>query len=785
MLSRVLVAVIFTVVILTNHSDICAKTSTVRGATPSGYAGSQSCRQCHEKFYALWANSRHGLAMQPYSAAFAKQNLRPQQQDIVVGQSRYRADLAKGVVDETGPEGTKQYKIEHVLGGKNVYYFLTPFPRGRLQTLPIAYDVHKKAWFDTAASGVRHFSGMAPGQPTHWQNPGYTFNTSCYSCHVSQLVTSYDIKTDTYTASWKEPGINCETCHGPSAEHNRVLLEAPKGQVPKDLKIIRVTQFTPEQHNSNCSVCHAKMSPITSEYQPGEHFFDHYDLVTLEDPDYYPDGRDLGENYTYTSWLMGPCVKASDINCVTCHTSSGRYRFRDTAKANDACLPCHEDRVKNAPQHTRHKAGSAGNNCIACHMPTTSFARMNRTDHSMRPPAPSATMAYNSPNACNLCHTDKDAAWADKHVREWRTRDYQAPLLHQAALVEAARKREWAQLPAMLAYIDSKDRDEVVATSLIRMLPTTGYAQVTAALLKAIKDASPLVRSAAADALQHFATIESAQALVAATGDQYRLVRVRAAASLARYPELKLSQQEKANVDAANKEYLAALAAWPDQWSSHFNLGNYYLNHKDFRQAIDSYALALKLEPQAIMPMVNQAMAYASLGDSEKAEATLAKALAVSPDNAAANFNMGLIKAEKKDSSAAEAYLKKALEADPQTAQAAYNLCILASADRINEALSYCKKAVELQPRNSKYVYTLAFFQQKNGADNAAIPILEDLIVNDPSYTNSYLLLGELYEKRGMKSEAEKTYQKAMLIDGGDAFKHGVLARLRALGRQQ
>ena len=79
----------------------------------------------------------------------------------------------------------------------------------------------------------------------------------------------------------------------------------------------------------------------------------------------------------------------------------------------------------------------------------------------------------------------------------------------------------------------------------------------------------------------------------------------------------------------------------------------------------------------------------------------------------------------------------------------------------------------------------MAFFQQKNGADNAAIPILEDLIVNDPSYTNSYLLLGELYEKRGMKSEAEKTYQKAMLIDGGDAFKHGVLARLRALGRQQ
>lgn len=43
-----------------------------------GYAGSVSCRQCHEKFYQLWSTSRHGLAMQPYTAEFAKQNLTPQ-----------------------------------------------------------------------------------------------------------------------------------------------------------------------------------------------------------------------------------------------------------------------------------------------------------------------------------------------------------------------------------------------------------------------------------------------------------------------------------------------------------------------------------------------------------------------------------------------------------------------------------------------------------------------------------------------------------------------------------
>ena len=435
--------------------------------------------ECHEKFYQLWSTSRHGLAMQPYNAEFAKARLTPQAGDVVIGKLKYRADLTKGVVTETGPKGTKQYKIEHALGGKNVYYFLDPLSEEddcRRSPLPMMSKRRCGSTQPQAACATSR--ERSRDQPVSWRDPGYTFNTGCYNCHVSQLSTNYDLKTDTYKTTWAEPGINCETCHGPSAEHNRVMKETPKGQQPKDMKIISVKKFTPEQHNATCSGCHAKMSPVTAAYPPGDRFFDHYDIATLEDPDFYPDGRDLGENYTYTSWLMSPCAKAGKINCVTCHTSSGRYRFKAEEKANDACMPCHEKQVKNAPAHTHHKPDSPANKCISCHMPMTSFARMNRTDHSMLPPTPSATIAYKSPNACNLCHTDKDAAWADKYVREWRTRDYQAPVLKRAALIDGARKRDWKQLPAMLDYITGKDRDEVFATSLIRMVPSSGDARI-------------------------------------------------------------------------------------------------------------------------------------------------------------------------------------------------------------------------------------------------------------------------------------------------------------------
>ena len=103
-----------------------------------GFAGSVSCRECHEKFYQLWSTSRHGLAMQPYTAEFARKELTPQGNEIKIGNSSYRADLsgATGFVREREAGREKKYRIEHVLGGKNVYYFLTPMEKGRLQTLP-------------------------------------------------------------------------------------------------------------------------------------------------------------------------------------------------------------------------------------------------------------------------------------------------------------------------------------------------------------------------------------------------------------------------------------------------------------------------------------------------------------------------------------------------------------------------------------------------------------------------------------------------------------------------
>ena len=192
------------------------------------FIGTSSCRECHENFYQLWAPSHHGLAMQPFSAELARTQLSAQESDIEIGDYRFRAEFetGRGVVRENGPEWEKEYRIEYALGGKNIYFFLTPMERGRLQVLPVAYDTNEKIWYDTTASMVRHAASLED-EVLSWKDQLLTFNTSCYSCHVSQLSTNYNLETDTYRTTWTEPGINCETCHGGSSEHVRVFREAP------------------------------------------------------------------------------------------------------------------------------------------------------------------------------------------------------------------------------------------------------------------------------------------------------------------------------------------------------------------------------------------------------------------------------------------------------------------------------------------------------------------------------------------------------------------------------
>lgn len=730
------------------------------------YTGSRSCIKCHESFYELWSTSHHGLAMQAFNAEFARKELAGGSDEIVVGNKRYQAviDGKNGWIYEHGGDGEKRYAIEHAMGGKNVYYFLTPMQRGRLQVLPLAHDVRRKEWFNATGSMIRHFGGAGDEQ-LDWTDTALTFNTSCYGCHVSQLSRNYDLATDTYKTVWAEPGINCETCHGPAGEHVKVCQQSHGADTPDDLKLIIAKDFDTEQTNDSCAPCHAKMRPLTTTYKPGERFFDHYDLVTLETRDFYPDGRDLGENFTYTLWRMSGCAKSGKLDCMQCHTSSGRYRFKNVHD-NDACFPCHKKLIKTATEHSHHAAKSEGSKCVSCHMAQTEFARMRRSDHSMLPPSPAATMKYKSPNACNLCHKDKTPKWADKWVRKWYGGDYQSKVLYRAGLVDEARKRNWLRLSKMLDYITDEDRDEIYAASLIRLLRACDDDHKWPALRKALKDRSPLVRSAAADGLTgNFAV--SRDSLLRATEDDYLVVRIQAANALSGYPRDRLDSNDRKKLNLASTEFETSLKCRPDDTYSHYNLGNYYLNRGRPDKALECFGISSKLRPDNILPLVNASVLYAQLGKALKAEQSLRRALKVEPENAEANFNLALLVAEKGDKHEAEKCLRTAIKTHQQFAEAAYNLGVLLAGDRIAEAVAWCDKAHQLRPNNPKYAYTLAWFLNERGDCDSAAGKLEPIVNEGVAYPAAYSLLAAIYRQQGKRDKAVQVYQRAAALETG------------------
>ena len=694
--------------------------------------------------------------MQPFS--IARTNLSEQKAGLKIGPESYRMDIARGVVLSTGPSGEKRYPIEQALGGKNVLYFLTPLERGRLQVLPVAYDLRRKEWYDTAGSAVRHFPTQSD-EALSWKDPAYTFNTACFNCHVSQLTNNYSLKSDAYHTTWAEPGINCETCHGPSAEHVRIARETPEGQPLKKLGLISFKSFNNDQVNSACGSCHAKMYPLSTSFGLGDKYFDHFGLIALEHPDFYPDGRELGEDFTYTSWRLSPCLKSGKLNCVTCHTSSGRNRFPG-AKSNKACLPCHQDNVQNVAAHSHHKEGTEGAKCVSCHMPTTEFARMLRTDHSMRPPMPAATLAYGSPNACNVCHTNKTAAWADKEVRQWSKRDYQAPTLERASWIAAARKRDWSKLPAIEKYLASSGREEIWAASLIQLLRGCESDAKWPGILACLKDVSPLVRVAAVEALGDQLRAETIAPLAAATRDEARLVRIRAAGVLAAVPPEAIPEPDRQGVRTATDELLASFAARPDDPASYHNLGNFRMEQHDFPQAMEAYEIGIKLQPDNISSLVNVSLAYNSAGQNDKAETSLRRAAQLAPTNAAVNLNLGMLLAELNRLGEAEKAFRTAFKADPQSAQAAFNLGVMLAKDKPEESLTWCQRAADLRPQEPRYAYTLAFFQHQQGKTTAAARTLEKLLGQAPAHAESYGLLAQIYAQQGKLADAAAVFRR-------------------------
>ncbi len=169
------------------------------------------------------------------------------------------------------------------------------------------------------------------------------FEGKCLSCHGAPDASAVN-----------EPGVHCETCHGPGREH---LVAIGRGKPQQG--ILNPGRLGNEASIGVCARCHSGFTPVT-------------------DP--LPDDLLISSQVTAIRNTECFIQSGAGFSCTGCHNP------HQNAKANEAaytqtCLGCH------TPGGARHAALCPVNQkegCIGCHMPVRKRGPFQMADHWIR-----------------------------------------------------------------------------------------------------------------------------------------------------------------------------------------------------------------------------------------------------------------------------------------------------------------------------------------------------------------------------------------------------------------
>ena len=369
-------------------------------ASSAHYVGSQACEKCHAEIYARWKKT-------PMANVVRDPKTHPE----AITPDLKTNNVAKFTVDQVAFVYGSLWKQRYFTKVGNDY-----FPLGA------QWDITHQIW--RAYFVANNTDWWVPHYPA--DNMKRPTGPLCDGCHS----VDYNIQTK-QVAEWN---VGCERCHGPGSEH---VAHATRGD------ILNPGHLDDVAANDTCVQCHSQGQPLKNPiegkyydwpvgYRVGLRLQDYWKLedCTLGETSFYyfPDctahknrmqGNDFAQSVMYRH----------GITCASCHDVHGTENYAQLRKpANQICLDCHGSSSANGPHtatleaHTHHKEGSAGSQCVACHMPAIETEGVPGTfvhAHTFRFITPAMTDKYKIPNPCTSCHADKSTAWAEDAMSRW------------------------------------------------------------------------------------------------------------------------------------------------------------------------------------------------------------------------------------------------------------------------------------------------------------------------------------------------------------------------------
>jgi tetratricopeptide (TPR) repeat protein len=706
------------------------------------YAGSQSCRGCHAAQFESWAKSNHGNAERVLNAAVDGAAFSPERTFHHGTQDSAATQVdGKPAVKTLGFDGKiETYPVARVIGHDPLRQFLVERPGGRMQTLEIAFDPKRNEWFDVYGNEDRR-----PGEWGHWTGRGMTWNAMCAGCHNTRLRKNYDEATDTYRTAMAEMSVGCESCHGPMKAHTEWRKQYPNSNDADPT----VKKLARDQVFDTCGSCHARRRELTGDFVPGDSFTQHFQLTTVDESDlYFPDGQIRDELYEFGSF-HGSKMHTAGVRCADCHDP---HAAKPHMAGNALCLRCHSGAPGQIPgssviapviepvAHSFHKAESTGAQCIACHMPVTTYMQRHpRHDHGFTIPDPLLTKQLGIPNACNKCHTDKDADWSLAAAEKWWGEKMKRPSRERALRVAEARTNPGGSSSPLLTLV-REEQNAYWKASLLRLLaPWSVEPEVARTFLAYAQHADPLVRTAAVQALEAVGGAEAdaaRQILTRRLEDPERAVRVAAASAL------------RAPLDAgtrALRETSHALELTADQPTGQLQKGAWAHAHGNTAGALKHFEKAICWDPNSGGIRHEYAVLLSSQGRATDALAQMQEAVRLEPKQAEFRFKLALAWNEAGSMQNAMKEFDETVRIDPKHARAWYNLGLARnSLGETNAAISALRKAESAEPRDPRIPFARATIHARLRQIPEAREAAQRALAIQPNYPDAQQLLRAL-----------------------------------------
>ena len=707
------------------------------------FVGSTECKECHNPEFDSWQGSHHDLAMDVANESTVLGDFNNAEFTIHGVTSRFFRKDDRFFVYTNGPGGEMgEFEITHTFGWYPLQQYLIPFPGGRLQTLPIAWDVDQEKWYR-----VPPVENVEPDDWLYWTNAAQNWNGMCAQCHSTNLKKNYDIESDSYNTTWSDIDVGCEACHGPGSSHVNwaEIPEMARPQVNNFDLVQQTSDISSNQQVALCAPCHSRRGSLADDTHSGSDLLDNYRPSLLEQDLYFADGQILEEVYVFGSFTQSKMYR-HDVRCSDCHDV---HSIKLVKEGNDLCLQCHRAAKYDTAAHHFHKQEGeigepivssegevlfevgTGAQCVQCHMPGRDYMGIDyRPDHSFRIPDPVLNAQIGSPDACLRCHVDQDTLWSQETVNKWYgpgTTPHYGNIIANGRQGVAEAANELARLAADPLY------PVVVRATALSLLANYPGDTSTQALEIGLMDEEAQIRRAAVEFINLSTPAALAKLLIPMLYDPVKTVRIEAARRLAGDLSAYLGADEKKIFQSVLQEFEDSMKYSGDFSYARYNLANLYTELDRPEDAISHFEASIRIDGQFYPAKVNLAYLYNAQGRNEEAEKLLREVVAELPEMYEIAYSFGLLLVEMQKYREAVGFLEQAIEGLPERARIHYNLGLLYQhLQDATRAENELRAALALEPGNLDYQYGLADHYLKRGMFEAARPIVTDMATMHP-----------------------------------------------------